>query len=87
MRGQFNLCIPIAATQPDRTCVRKLFRCPIPHKVGGQPNACEEKVRVEAANYAYVEASCPEIPIAGLVGFGFRDCHVRVPSIQLSLLY
>lgn len=78
MRGQFNLCIPVTAVQLDGTLTKKLFRCPLPHKVGGQHDGSNEKVRVDAANYAYVEANCPDIPIAGLVGFGFSDNHVRV---------
>lgn len=75
-RGQFNLCIPVAA-QVHGHVTTKLFRCPIPHKAGSYCNASEEKVRVEAANYAYVEANCPDIPLAPLVGFGFSGKHVR----------
>ncbi|KXS94707.1 hypothetical protein AC578_3850 [Pseudocercospora eumusae] len=75
MRGQFNICVPITATRLDGTCSRVVFRCPIPHKVGSQQNGGEEKVRAEAANYAYVQEECPEIPIAALIGFGFRELH------------
>nr|POF16700.1 hypothetical protein CFP56_71341 [Quercus suber] len=76
MRGQFNICVPVTA-QVDGIVKKMLFRCPIPHKSRKLPShtGSDEKVRVEVANYAYVEANCPEIPTAGLIGFGFSDGH------------
>lgn len=76
-RGQFNICVPLHVTETDGTSHRKMFRCPMPHKVAEAryPGTMDEKIRSEVANYVFVEAYCPEIPIARLVGFGLSNDH------------
>lgn len=75
MKGQFNICIPVHVHEADGTVSKKIFRCPMPHKVGEQntPGAVEEKVRAEVASYAYIERNCPEIRVPRLSGFGLSE--------------
>jgi hypothetical protein len=50
---------------------RKIFRCPMPYKVGLiTPDAVNERIRSEVASYAWIEQKCPNIPITQLIGFG-----------------
>lgn len=72
MKGQFNICMLVRVQTGDGNTVRKIFRCPMPHKLGEQyfPGAVQEKVRAEVAAYVWIEAHCPEIPIPTLHGFG-----------------
>jgi len=53
-KGQFNICIVIQVRHSDVEFSRKIFRCPMPRKVGEQysPGAVDEKIRAEAAAYA-----------------------------------
>lgn len=90
MKGQFNMCILIHVQSGDgRTC-RKIFRCPMPHKIGEQyfPGSAQEKVRAEIAAYAWIENNCPEIPTPVLHAFGLSDglqvlCPVPAVARQL----
>ncbi|KXT14119.1 hypothetical protein AC579_91 [Pseudocercospora musae] len=74
-RGQFNICILVHVQDGDgRTC-RKIFRCPMAHKVGEEyfPGAMQEKMRAEVATFAWIESNCPGIPIPRLHAFGLSN--------------
>ncbi|KAF2211225.1 hypothetical protein CERZMDRAFT_85420 [Cercospora zeae-maydis SCOH1-5] len=73
-RGHFNICVHVQVTDNCGDLSRKIFRCPMPHKVG-QPtsDAIDEKIRSEAASYAWVEQECPDIPVPHLIGFGLSN--------------
>lgn len=47
----------------------------MPHKVGEEyrPGAMDEKIRAEAANYAFVGEKCADIPVPHLAGFGLSN--------------
>lgn len=72
LKGQFNICVLINMQDGDGEMRRKIFRCPMPHKVGEQnfSGAVEEKIRAEVAAYVWIEKNCPEIPIPQLHAFG-----------------
>lgn len=77
MRGQFNVCVLLHISRKDGGVSRKIFRCPLAHKLGERyrPGASDEKVRVEVANYSFLEEKCPDIPISQLHGFGLSNGH------------
>ncbi|KAJ0424772.1 hypothetical protein BJY00DRAFT_298786 [Aspergillus carlsbadensis] len=73
LHGSFNVCIPVTVEQPGKLPSAKMaFRVPLPYKVGEHhyPSNCEEKLRLEAATYIWINKNCPEIPTAALRGFG-----------------
>ncbi|PGH16963.1 hypothetical protein AJ79_01347 [Helicocarpus griseus UAMH5409] len=77
MRGSFNLCVPVTVTCGNGSTGngtqqrRVLMRFPLPHRVGEEfrPGNADEKVRCEAATYAWLGQECPSIPIPHLYGF------------------
>ncbi|UPL02692.1 hypothetical protein LCI18_013626 [Fusarium solani-melongenae] len=50
-----------------------MIRFPLPYKIGESthPGNADEKLRCEAATYAWLQSHCPSIPIPHLWGFGF----------------
>ena len=82
IKGQFNTCIPVHVHESDGSMSKKIFRCPLPHKVGEQysPGAVEEKMRAEVATYAWIEDNCPEVPVPRLHAFAFS------PNLQVNHL-
>ncbi|KAM0741640.1 hypothetical protein ACQRIT_004497 [Beauveria bassiana] len=77
--GSFNLCIPFTIiakmTDPDvlpNVPPYAFIRFPLPYRVGeaAHPGNSDEKVRCEAATYAWMEENCPDVPIPKLFGFG-----------------
>jgi len=50
---------------------RVLIRFPLPYRVGDKvcPGNGDEKVRCEAATYAWMQKECPSIPIPQIYGF------------------
>jgi hypothetical protein len=80
MKGQFNVCIPIHVHEGDGSISKKIFRCPLAHKVGERysPGAVDEKMRAEAGAYAWIEENCPDIPTPRLHAFGFS------PDLQVE---
>ena len=68
--GDFNVCIPISVGK-WRT-ERLLLRCPFPHKLGGLRNtdSMDEKIRCEAATFAWISKKCEHVPVPRLWGFG-----------------
>jgi hypothetical protein len=71
IKGQFNTCILVHVHENDGSKSKKIFRCPLAHKVGERysPGAVDEKMRAEAGAYAWIEENCPEIPAPRLHGF------------------
>ena len=93
LRGDFNTCIPVSISnwRPKRL----LIRCPFPHRLGAlqSNNLLNEKVRCEAATYAWIAKNCPRTPIPCIWGFGLPDgasVCVRMSfsiSIDWSVVY
>lgn len=67
MQGSFNLCVPV--TLDDST--RVLVRFPLSYRTGDGvcPGNGDEKLRCEAATYAWMQKECPKIPIPHIYGF------------------
>lgn len=68
--GSFNACIPISVT--NWRTQRLLLRCPLPYMLGG-PDALDEKIRCEAATFAWISENCTRVPIPHLWGFGLPN--------------
>lgn len=67
--GTFNVCIPILVRKPQPK--RLMLRCPFPHRMRRQDGtALEEKIRCEAAAYAWISKHCSQVPIPRIWGFG-----------------
>lgn len=99
LKGQFNICVLIHVQEEhgDGKTQRKIFRCPMPHKVGEQnfSGAVEEKIRAEVAAYVWIEKNCPEIPIPQLHAFGLctdlqvllvRSCSFQQTRISILII-
>ncbi|KAG6012016.1 hypothetical protein E4U43_007985 [Claviceps pusilla] len=73
--GQFNLCVPLTVERPDAPPIKLFFRSAMPHKLGElrSAGAVDEKMRCEAATYAWMQEKCPDIRIPYLYGFGLTD--------------
>lgn len=84
VHGSFNVCLPVYIDnwrhRPGR---RVMIRFPLPFKVGGSGNA-EEKVRCEAATYAWIRENCPEVPIPYLWGFSFAGDTEGSNGVRVS---
>lgn len=70
-----------------------MLRCPLPYKLGGifAPANVEEKLRCEAATFAWIEENCSELPIPYLYGFGLPNgravsCHAIMCGKELTSL-
>lgn len=73
IHGSFNICIPITLSSRGRAPEKRLvIRFPLPYRVGEEfrPGNADEKLRCEAATYAWLQENCPDIPIPHLHGFG-----------------
>ncbi|KAI9847151.1 MAG: hypothetical protein M1837_003013 [Sclerophora amabilis] len=76
--GSFNVVIPVSINgwrkRPGR---RVLVRFPLPYKIGEafRPGNSDEKLRCEAATYAWLSENSPDVPIPRLWGFGLSDGH------------
>jgi len=74
IHGSFNICLPVYVENwRKRPGGRVMIRFPLPFKVGDSnyPGNAEEKVRCEAATYAWIRENCPDVPIPYLWGFAF----------------
>jgi hypothetical protein len=74
IHGSFNICLPVNVDNwRQRPGGRVMIRFPLPFKVGDSyhPGNAEEKVRCEAATYAWIREKCPDVPIPYLWGFAF----------------
>jgi hypothetical protein len=69
------MCIPldIHDTRNSRLPSTAVIRFAMPIEVGEQPSPgiIDEKVRCEAATYAWMQQRCPAVPIPRLLGMGF----------------
>lgn len=81
LHGTFNVCVPVFVT--NWRAQRVLIRCPLPHRLGGlhTTTLMEEKIRCEAASFAWLSRNSPCVPIPRLWGFGLPS-GLRV-SIKL----
>ena len=70
MHGDFNTCIPISVSNWGTQ--RLLLRCPFPHMLSGShtTDKADEKVRCEAATFAWMLQNCAQVPVPRLWGFG-----------------
>ncbi|KAF5017204.1 hypothetical protein F66182_10893 [Fusarium sp. NRRL 66182] len=80
--GSFNVCVPAEVettrhsvdlgkgTRGQPTFV--MVRFPLPYRIGESthPGNTDEKLRCEAATYAWLQANCPSVPIPHLYGMG-----------------
>ncbi|TQV90424.1 Aminoglycoside phosphotransferase [Cordyceps javanica] len=68
IHGSFNLCVPALVDEASPV----LLRFPLPYRVEDvtSPGNADEKVRAEAATYAWIHDNCPDVPIPQLYGFG-----------------
>ncbi|KAK2796770.1 hypothetical protein FQN50_009451 [Emmonsiellopsis sp. PD_5] len=70
INGSFNLCVPVSVQFQNQKARRRfVMRFPLPYKVAGPANG-DEKIRCEAATYAWLNLECPSIPTTCLHGFG-----------------
>jgi hypothetical protein len=92
MQGAFNLCVPVMVNGSKRVLMRFTF----PYRIG-EGTFCrgnsDEKVRCEAATYAWMHQQCPDVTIPRLYGFGLAtgqcvcDRYVRPDTFCLPSLY
>lgn len=87
--GGFNVGVPVTVVAGDNNNAsqRVLIRFPLPYRVGEQirPGNADEKVRCEAATYAWISQECPSIPIPHLYGFALSTGQlVRTSAFSLS---
>ena len=74
IHGTFNICLPIRidnwTKHPGK---RVIIRFCLPYKTGESnfPGNNDEKLRCEAATYAWIQENCPDVPIPRLWGFAF----------------
>lgn len=66
--GSFNVCIPVSIAGGRKA----LIRFALPYKVGesNNPGNVDEKVKCEAATFAWIKGHCRDVPIPRLWGFG-----------------
>ncbi|KKZ67303.1 hypothetical protein EMCG_07022 [[Emmonsia] crescens] len=86
LNGSFNLCVPVSIRKPNQKSSRRmLIRFPLPFKVAG-PDIGDEKIRCEAATYAWLNEECPDILTASLQGFGLSTGQRFTAIRNASLL-
>lgn len=76
LNGSFNLCVPVSIQNQRQRCSRQvLMRFPLPYKTAEsfRPGNGDEKIRCEAATYAWLNQECPSIPTSSLHGFGLSS--------------
>lgn len=72
--GSFNVCVPACVDAPNRGQPSfVMVRFPLPYRVGEttRPGNADEKLRCEAATYAWLQEHCTSVPIPHLYGVGF----------------
>jgi hypothetical protein len=69
--GSFNICIPVYVKDHSRVVIR----FPLPHRFATRtcPDLANEKIRGEAATFAWLSSNCPNVPIPRFWGFGVSD--------------
>ncbi|EAS37542.2 uncharacterized protein CIMG_02896 [Coccidioides immitis RS] len=84
MSGSFNLCVPVNVNALRRV----IMRFPLPYRVGEnfRPGNADEKVRCEAATYAWISREHPSIPIPHLYGFALSTGQLFTSREHLPFL-
>lgn len=87
----FNLCVPVLVDDAAADPALPRFvtvRFPLPYRVGEStnPGNADEKIRAEAATYAWIHKNCPNVPIPRLYGFGLSTKQQASLHIQLHVL-
>lgn len=85
LEGTYNLCIPITIlARRSFAHKRVIIRFPLPYRVGEAFHAgnMDEKLRSEAATYAWLQEHCPAIPIPRLHGFALSTGQ----SVRIRML-
>lgn len=85
--GSFNVCIRVhVEQQKENSSLQLIMRFALPFKIGDLPfpGNADEKVRTEAATYAWLQENCPTIRIPHLYGFGLSNGR-RVSKISSNL--
>jgi hypothetical protein len=80
--GSFNVVIPVMVNNSYEVAVR----CPWPHRMHSptSPDIAGEKIRGEAATYAWVSSHCPNVPIPKFLGFGLSNGLSFTPLVRCS---
>lgn len=76
MEGSFNVCLPVYIENWSKhPRHRVIIRFPLPYKTGesNRPGNNDEKLRCEAAAYAWIQENCPDVPIPHLWGFALSE--------------
>ncbi len=76
IHGSFNICLPVNVSNWSKhSGKRVIVRFPLPYKTGDLecPGNADEKLRCEAAAFAWIEENFPDVPIPRLWGFAFSD--------------
>jgi hypothetical protein len=69
--GSFNICIPVYVKDRSRAVVR----VPLSYRFATRtcPDMADEKIRGEAATFAWLSSNCLNVPIPRFWGFGLSD--------------
>jgi hypothetical protein len=79
--GSFNIYIPVYVKHYSRVVVR----VPLSHRFATRtcPNMADEKIRGEAATFAWLSSNCPNVHIPRFWGFGLSDGRSFTALAQL----
>ncbi|PWY88822.1 hypothetical protein BO94DRAFT_623886 [Aspergillus sclerotioniger CBS 115572] len=90
LHGSFNVCIPVTVGHPQCN-KRVLLRVPLPYRIGEafRPGNGDEKIRYEAATYAWIGGNCPDVSIPRLYGFAAStgDTFTRLENLPFLTRY
>ncbi|KAJ5579933.1 uncharacterized protein N7459_005918 [Penicillium hispanicum] len=84
IHGSFNVCLQVIVDFNSQEDVHDkasipgkqyMIRFPLPFRIGENfcPGNADEKVRCEAATYAWLQENCPTVSIPQLYGFGLSN--------------
>lgn len=82
IQGTFNFCVPVTVDNERRV----LIRFPLPCRIGDKayPGNSDEKLRCEAATYAWMQQKCPGVQVPTLYGFALSTGQsVRDPKFEV----
>lgn len=89
LNGSFNLCVPVSIENQRQGCSRRvLMRFPLPYKTAEffRSGNGDEKIRCEAATYAWLNRECLSIPTPCLHGFGLSSgqrVRSTIPNLKV----
>ncbi|KAF4977275.1 hypothetical protein FZEAL_6163 [Fusarium zealandicum] len=87
--GSFNVCVPARVDSPNLGLpIFVMVRFPLPYRVGEttHPGNADEKLRCEAATYAWLQEHCPSVPIPHLYGIGLATGQQTIPDTEGTML-